>query len=190
MKWNLRRDTRKIHRIGAIIIALPFLIILITGLLLQVKKDVAWVQPISQVGVSNVPIISFEQILKISTSVPEAEITSWYDIDRLDVRPDKGMVKVRAINHWEIQIDTKTGDILQVEFRRSDIIEALHDGSWFTDATKYWIFLPSGFIVLVLWVTGIYMYFLPILNKRRNAKKLTRINEDSKNKFSSNLENT
>jgi len=179
MKWHTRRDSRKIHRIGAIIIALPFLVVLITGLLLQVKKDVSWVQPASQEGVSTIPSISFQQILEVVQSVPEAEIQTWEDIDRLDVRPDKGMVKVRAVNHWEIQIDTETAEILQVEYRRSDIIEAMHDGSWFADAAKYWIFLPTGFIVLVLWITGIYMYFIPALNKRRNQKRMAKIKQES-----------
>ncbi len=179
MKWHARRDSRKLHRIGAIIIAVPFLVVLITGLLLQVKKDVTWVQPASQEGISTIPSITFQQILEASKTIPEAQISSWDDIDRLDVRPDKGMVKVRANNHWEIQIDTHNGDILQVEYRRSDIIEAMHDGSWFADAAKYWIFLPTGIIVLVLWVTGIYMYFIPALNKRRNTKRLARIKIDS-----------
>lgn len=179
MKWHARRDSRKIHRIGAIIIALPFLIVLVTGLLLQVKKDITWVQPASQEGVSSIPSISFDQILEVSKTVEEAQISSWDDIDRLDVRPDKGMVKVRAVNHWEIQIDTETSEILQVEYRRSDIIEAIHDGSWFADTAKYWIFLPTGFIVLILWITGIYMYFIPALNKRRNAKRMAAIKEKS-----------
>ncbi len=179
MKWHARRDTRKIHRIGAIIIALPFLIVLVTGLLLQVKKDVSWVQPATQEGISTIPSITFDQILSVSKSVPEAEISSWDDINRLDVRPDKGMVKVRANNHWEIQIDTESAEILQVEYRRSDIIEAMHDGSWFADAAKYWIFLPTGVIILVLWLSGVYMYFIPTLNKRRNQKRMAKIKEVS-----------
>ncbi len=179
MKWHARRDSRKIHRVGAIVVALPFLIVLVTGLLLQLKKDVAWIQPQSQSGVASIPTLTFDQILEITKTVPEAEVNSWEDIDRLDVRPDKGMVKVRAVNHWEIQIDTQTGDILQVEYRRSDIIEALHDGSWFADAAKYWIFLPAGIIVLVLWITGIYMYFIPALNRRRNAKRMSEIKSKS-----------
>jgi hypothetical protein len=89
------------------------------------------------------------------------------------------MVKVRSLNNWELQIDTETAEILQIEFRRSDIIEAMHDGSWFADAAKYWIFLPTGVFVLALWVSGMYLYFIPLLNKRRNAKQLLKVNEDS-----------
>lgn len=172
MSWHARRDNRKIHRWGAIIIALPFLIVLITGLFLQVKKEFAWIQPPTQEGVSTDLEITFDEILAISSTIDKAGITKWSDIDRLDVRPDKGVVKVRGVNNWEIQIDTKTGDVLQVEFRRSGIIEALHDGSWFHDSAKLWIFLPSGIIVTILWITGIYMFFIPYLQKRKNKKRL------------------
>ncbi len=181
MSWHARRDSRKIHRWGSIIIAIPFLIVLVTGLFLQLKKDVSWIQPSSAEGISTTPSISFNEILEASKSIPEAEIFSWEDINRLDVRPDKGMVKVRANNHWEIQIDTETGTILKAEYRRSDIIEALHDGSWFHDAAKLWIFLPTGIIVTVLWITGIYMFFIPMLNKRRNRMRKEQLQEDSNN---------
>lgn len=76
------------------------------------------------------PTLSFAEVLEIAKSAPEAEILSWDDIDRLDVRPDKGMLKVRSKNRWEVQVDTATGEILQVAFRRSDLIESLHDGSF------------------------------------------------------------
>jgi uncharacterized iron-regulated membrane protein len=175
MAWHMRRDSRKIHRWGAIIVALPFLVVLITGLLLQVKKEVAWVQPPSQTGVSTNPQISFDEILEVSRSVSEAGIQDWTDIDRLDVRPDKGIVKVRGVNNWEIQIDTQTGDVLQVAFRRSNIIEALHDGSWFHDSAKLWIFLPSGIVVTILWITGIYLFAIPYLSKRKNRKRFEKL---------------
>ncbi|HCD51195.1 MAG TPA: hypothetical protein DEQ34_02010 [Balneolaceae bacterium] len=179
MSWHARRDTRKIHRWGSIIIAIPFLIVLITGLMLQLKKDVSWIQPASARGESEIPTITFDQILTSARSVPEAGITDWDDIDRLDVRPDKGIVKVRANNHWEIQIDTHTGAVLQSEYRRSDIIESMHDGSWFHEKAKLWIFLPSAIIVTILWITGIYMFFIPYLNKRRNRKRMEHVKEES-----------
>lgn len=172
MSWYARRDLRKIHRWGALLIALPFLIVLITGLILQVKKEVAWVQPPSQQGVQTVPTLAFDDILNTVREVPEADVNSWQDIDRLDVRPDKGIVKVRAINNYEIQLDTHTGEVLQVAFRRSDIIEAIHDGSWFHDKAKLWLFLPSGIVVTILWITGIYLFFLPYYAKWKNRKRM------------------
>lgn len=173
---NTRRDFRKIHRWGAILIALPFLIVLISGLFLQVKKEFSWIQPETQTGsiAYQNPGISFEQILEISKSDDKANINSWEDVDRLDVRPDDGIVKVRSTKKWELQIDLGNGEILSSMKRRSGIIESLHDGSWFHDQAKLWIFLPSGVIVTILWITGIYLFFLPYFAKRQNRKRMKR----------------
>ena len=169
-KWHSRRDTRKIHRWGALLVSIPFLIVIITGLLLQLKKEVEWIQPNTEEVAIDTLSIRFSDILSISQGVLEAQIKDWSDIDRLDVRPDKGIVKVRAKNRWEIQIDLERGTILKTAYRRSDIIEQLHDGSWFHDAAKLLVFLPSGVIVLILWVSGMYLFFVPILVKRSRRR--------------------
>jgi len=174
MNWHPRRDLRKLHRWGAILIALPFLIVLITGLLLQVKKEFDWIQPPSKAGsISNLtPAIDFKNILEVSKSVEEAGISSWENIDRLDVRPDKGIVKVRSNKGWELQIDLGTGMVLSSNKRRADLIESIHDGSWFHDRAKLWVFLPSALVVTILWITGIYLFLLPYFAKRQNRKNL------------------
>lgn len=160
------RLNRKIHYWGAIISALPVLIIIGSGIVLMFKKDVAWIQPPTAQAEGGEPSIGFARILEAASSVPEAGITSWDDIDRLDVRPGKGIIKVRAENRWEIQIDHQSGEVLQVAYRRSDLIESIHDGSFFHDSVKMWIFLPSALILFVLWVTGIYLFFQPMLARR------------------------
>jgi len=174
MSWHTRRDFRKIHRWGALLIALPFLIVLITGLFLQVKKEFSWIQPPSQKGSISyqTPEVGFDRILEISKSDSEANISSWEDVDRLDVRPDDGVVKVRSVEGWELQIDLGTGAILSSMMRRSDIIESIHDGSWFHDQAKIWIFLPSAIVVTILWITGIYLFFLPYFAKWQNRKRM------------------
>ena len=167
-KFNWNKWTRKTHYWGSFIVLLPVLIIIVTGIFLQLKKDVVWIQPGTTTGqISNDPSISFEQILDIAKTIKEAEISSWEDIDRLDVRIGKGIVKVRGNNRWEIQIDTHSGEVTQVAYRRSDLIEQIHDGSWFHDKVKLWIFLPSGIILFVLWITGFYMFLLPYIVKWR-----------------------
>jgi len=163
---------RRIHYWASFIVAVPILIIIVSGLFLQTKKQFEWIQPGEVRGVSKTPELSMQQILDASKSVSEAEIETWEDINRLDVRPSKGMVKVRAENDWEIQIDLKTGEVLQTAYRRSDLIESIHDGSFFHDYVKLWLFLPSGIVLLVLWITGIYMFVLPywVRRKRRQPK--------------------
>lgn len=172
IKWN--RWSRKVHYWGALIIALPVLIVIVTGLILQVKKEFTWVQPATMKGQGDIPTVQFEEILAVAQSVPIAEINGWEDVDRLDVRPGKGVVKIRSNNKWEIQSDLQTSEVLQVAFRRSDTIEAIHDGSFFHENAKLWLFLPSAVILLILWITGIYMFILPYrvkLNRRMKKQK-------------------
>ena len=114
--------------------------------------------------------LSFNRILDIATTVPEAGIKAWKDIDRLDVRPGKGVVKVRAKNRWELQIDTTNGVVLQVAVRRSDLIESIHDGSFFHESFKLWVFLPAAIVLAGMWGTGIYLFLFPYIS-RRNRKK-------------------
>ena len=158
--------SRKLHRWGAIAAALPLLIVIGSGVLLQLKKDWAWVQPPTQRGVGELAL-TFDEILAVAVEVEEAGWSGWDDIDRLDVRPDRGVEKVRGNNRWEVQIDTSTGEVLSSTYRRSDLIESIHDGSWFHDAAKLWIFLPSGVILFALWITGMYLWILPIWTRRR-----------------------
>lgn len=167
IRWWLNRWTRRLHRWGAILTLAPLVVVITTGILLQVKKQVPWVQPPTQRGSPNTPNVSFDRILEIARGIEHSAVDSWQDIDRLDVRPDKGVVKIRARSRWEIQIDAATGEILQVAYRRSDLIESLHDGSFFGDAAKLWIFLPSGLILLGLWLTGAYLWLVPIVSRRR-----------------------
>lgn len=172
MKFSkLNRD---VHRWGSIVIAIPLLVIVVTGGILQLKKDVAWIQPSTRSGSTTALSISFDQILEATKQVPESEVASWEDIDRLDVRPSKGMLKVRCKNRWEIQLDTETAELLQVAYRRSDLIEGIHDGSFFHDLAKLWLFLPVAVVLVMLWVTGIYLFFLPYYAKWNRRRKNAR----------------
>lgn len=161
---------RKVHYWVSIAIALPLLLIIATGVLLQVKKDIAWIQPPERTG-DGAPGVSFESVLAATAAVPEASVRDWTDIQRIDVRPDKSLLKVTARNGWEIQLDVSDGRVLQSAPRRSDLIEALHDGSWFGSAVKRWVFLPSAVLLLFLWATGIYLFLLPQLRRRGSASR-------------------
>jgi uncharacterized iron-regulated membrane protein len=161
MAVNWRVAMRKAHRWGAILVALPFLLVIVTGILLQLKKELSWVQPPTQRGQGKAPAISFDAILAAARGHPEAGIQEWGDVDRIDVQPSRGLAKVTSKSRWEVQVDLKTGGVLQAAYRRSDLIESLHDGSWFHDSAKLYVFLPAGVAVLGLWFTGIYLFVLP-----------------------------
>ncbi len=169
---SLTTLNRKIHHWGSIIIAVPLAIVLVTGALLLLKKDVDWIQPPTVKGEQKGVSIDFDRILDVARTVPEAGIETWSDVDRLDVRPGKGMVKVRAENRWEIQLDANTGAVLHVAYRRSDLIESIHDGSFFSEHAKLWVFLPSALAVIGLWITGMVLFFHPYLVKARKRRSL------------------
>jgi len=162
--------TRRLHRWGAIAIGLPLLCVIGSGLLLQVKKQVPWVQPTEMRTDGPAPGVAWGVILAAAQGIPEAGVRSWEDVDRVDVRPGKGILKVITTSRWELQMGLADGRVLQVAYRRSDLIESLHDGSFFGDAAKLWIFLPSGLVLFALWATGLYLWLLPWLTKRKRAR--------------------
>jgi hypothetical protein len=113
---------RKLHYWGAAIIALPLLLLIVSGLLLQMKKHWAWVQPVEHRGSVKAPVIELSDILKSikEHQHPNVNVQSWEDIKRLDVRPDRGVAKATLQNDYEVQVDTGTGRVMHVAYRRSD----------------------------------------------------------------------
>ena len=117
------------------------------------------------------PRLTLGDVMSVVRDVPEADVDEWSDIDRIDVRPAKGVAKVRCVNYWEVQVDLSSGRVLSSTWRRSDLIESLHDGSFFADAAKLWVFLPNGLILLGLWVSGMWLWYLPFRSRRRRLKR-------------------
>ena len=68
-KWS-----RKLHRWGAVLTALPVLIVICTGLLLQVKKQFEWIQPATAKGSGGELTSSFDQILEATRTSPWASL--------------------------------------------------------------------------------------------------------------------
>ncbi|HVF39678.1 MAG TPA: hypothetical protein VM939_07235, partial [Gemmatimonadaceae bacterium] len=169
MRFNVL--TRKTHYWAAILVALPVLVIISPGLLLQLKKQWSWVQPVEQRGSGTTPNIDLNGILASVQGVPALGVKGWDDINRLDVRPGRGMVKVWLQSGWEAQVDLGTGRVLQTAYRRSDLIESIHDGSFFAgDLSKLGLFLPSGAALLIMWLTGMWMFWLPFSVKRKRRR--------------------
>ena len=155
-KKNAALQNRIVHRWLAIIITLPMIFILITGIFLQVRKPVDWIQPPAMKGSEKYqPTIALEQVLTEIKTIPEMQVDNWSDIKLLDLRPKKGIIKVRNHNELETQVDATTGEILQVAQRRNDFITKMHDFSaWHA---RLWLGLPVRIGFLVLFLTGVYL---------------------------------
>ena len=162
---------RKVHYWAAFGTAIPLVVIIVTGLLLQMKKHWTWVQPAEQRGSATAPVVSLEDVLTSVRNVQELNVTGWDDVNRIDLRPGRGVAKVWLNSGWEAQVDLGTGAVLQVAYRRSDLIESIHDGSFFAgDWTKLGLFLPTGIGLLLLWIGGLWMWWVPYHAKRERRR--------------------
>jgi len=171
VKFNILN--RKTHYWASFAAAVPLFVMICSGLLLQSKKHWTWVQPAEQRGTGSVPAIDLEAILASVKQARDLDVRSWDDVNRLDVRPGLGLVKVWLNSGWEVQVDLGTGRVLQTAFRRSDLIESIHDGSFFAgDWTKLGLFLPAGLVLLLLWLSGLWMWWVPFIAKRRRPVRL------------------
>lgn len=161
------------HKWVGIIIAVLILNTSVTGILLLYKKQYDWLQPPSADATSPGTLsVSFDEILEsVRTNAPEAGLTSWDDIDRLDVRPDKGLVKVRGLNRWEVQVDGSTGEVLQVMYRRSDLIEQIHDGSFFAGWFHDWLMPAFAVSLIFMTFSGFWIWLEPKYRRAQRKKK-------------------
>lgn len=170
-RLRLYHLNRKTHYWASVVVAVPVLIIICSGLMLQLKKHWTWVQPEEKRGTGTSPAIDLEGILAAMQQVPDMNVRGWSDVNRLDVRPGRGVVKVWLHNGWEVQVDLGTGKVLHAAYRRSDLIESIHDGSFFGgEITKLGLFLPAAVALLVMWATGLWIFLHPFLAKRRRRK--------------------
>lgn len=168
---RLNVANRRVHYWLACALLMPGLLVVSSGLLLQLKKQLAWVQPPEQRGSTDTPRIPLDGVLEAARRVPGAGVATWADVQRIDLRPGRGLAKVWTASGFEVQVDLGTGAVLQSAYRRSDLIESLHDGSFFGDVTKLVLFLPAGGVLLMLYLTGGWMLLQPWLARRRVAAR-------------------
>jgi hypothetical protein len=169
-KWI--RWLRKIHRYTGIFLFAFFLLIGITGLLLGWKKQTGLLPPTAK-GVSSDAAnwMSFDSLALIASKYLTDSVSPDLStkLDRIDVRPDKGIAKMLYANHyWEVQMDCTTGRVIQTGERNSDFIEHLHDFSIFdrkiktgTDVIKLFYTSIMGLAVITFSITGFWLWYGP-----------------------------
>ncbi len=172
---------RKWHRLTCIFSLTFFLVIAITGLLLIWKKNsngylLSPTLTGSGLIVENWVSIDSLQKSAISflTKYKHGENTT---VDRIDIRPDKGIAKITFKKHYSaIQIDLTNGKALLLETRRADFIEQLHEGSlfdriWGTNFIKLFYGSMVGFTLIFLSVSGFFLWSNPGRIKKIKFKK-------------------
>lgn len=177
---SILRSVRKIHRTLGASLFILFLVISLTGLLLGWKKNSGgYILPKSYHGTSTnlgdwLPIDSLHTIA-CKTLHDSVNSNLSLELERIDARPNKGMVKFVFIDHyWGIQIDGSTGEVLHIEKRRSDFIENIHDGSildyLFETNTEFLKLIYTsimGMSLLGFTVTGFWLWYGPKRMRRK-----------------------
>jgi len=149
---------RKIHHWVSALVLVPSVLIFSTGILLQLRQDVEWIQPkVRQGSTPGLPSIPWARAFESVRKVEAAGIRTWGDISSVDIKPAKGVMSFRAKSGFEVQIDATTGEVLTAGPRRTGFLIELHQGSYFHPRVMNWIFLPVGVGLLVLSMTGMLL---------------------------------
>ncbi len=172
---KILRAARRYHRYIGIFLLVLVLISAFTGILLAWKKQSALLQPPTLKGAGG-ELTEWRPLAELAAIARQAFVAKYPDqkdnnIDRIDVRPSKGIVKVLfEKGWWEVQVDGVTGEALSISKRHSDWIEALHDGSIISEGFKLLSMNILGFGLLFLLITGFFLWYGPkrlrILKKR------------------------
>ena len=166
------RQFRSIHKWIGISVALFMLVASITGVMLGWKKNVELLQPATLKGgtLDVTKWVNFEKISQSALSAIDSVTNEKNSIDRLDVRFDKGIIKVLFTKgYWEAQVDAATGKTLSVAQLHADWIEHIHDGSIINDFFKLIYTNYIGFGLLFLSITGFWLWYGP--KRIRKAKQ-------------------
>lgn len=137
------------------------LVLSISGILLNHKRALGLMP-----DVSNQPSGEFADALPMAELVrlagaaaPQAAAAG---VDRLDVRPRSGLMKVRFRDDvvTEVTVDINSGSVLHVGLRNDVFLEKLHSGEIFGDK---WILLSdfAAVVLVVLIISGYWLWLFP-----------------------------
>lgn len=138
------------------------LLVSVTGVLLNHKRPLGLMP-----DVSHRPSGSFQAALPLAELARRAEAAvgpsvAVAGIDRMDVRPDDGLVKVRFNDRavQEVDLDLNTGRVLHVGERNDVFLEKLHSGEVFGDG---WVLLSdaSAVMLALLLLSGYWLWLFP-----------------------------
>ncbi|MFO7767390.1 MAG: PepSY-associated TM helix domain-containing protein [bacterium] len=138
------------------------LVLAVTGFLLNHKRPLGLMPDVSSPGIEDVrEVLTLNELTAAAlAAVPGPAADA--GIDRMDVRLDKGLVKVRFDDRTvtEVTLDLRTAEVLERGERNDVFIEKLHSGEVFGDA---WVLLSdAGAVALVLLlVSGYWLWLYP-----------------------------
>jgi uncharacterized iron-regulated membrane protein len=173
------RQTRTLHRWTGVVLAIFFIIIAVTGLLLATKSTLGWIRP-PEANAEKVEslagVVSVDAAAQAAFAQNLPELKTAKDIDRIDYRPKLNIYKVLSKEGYhEVQVDGKTGKVIQVSQRVDQLAEDIHDLSFFSDALSKYGLPIVALGLLTLSISGIAIWAVPVLRKRKYLAEKTKV---------------
>ncbi len=142
---------RKQHRVVAIVITLPLIVISLSGIVLQLRNQFETIQPkaVSAELTSGASFVTFERIIQDHGGD---------NIDQIILRPGKKNLSLRMKDGMEVQIHPQTGEVMKKAMRMTNLLIDIHQGTWLGAFGQYVLHLPTGLGLFFLIISGIVIY--------------------------------
>ncbi|MCO4781754.1 MAG: PepSY domain-containing protein [Candidatus Cloacimonetes bacterium] len=153
------KSMRKLHRVIGLLVTIPMIITICTGLMLIMRSYFPWVQPKTIKQEIPKTWLSLEATTKLLVANPKTQVKDWSDISYFKITPSKGVIQVRTKQGLQVQMNGETGKILEIAPRRTSLIVKIHEGSYWSPKVRDFIVMPSAFGLLLLALSGLLLLF-------------------------------
>jgi hypothetical protein len=170
---SMSRTAFYVHLWIGVIFTAALIVISVTGMLLNHKRGLGLMpdvphEPTAPFNTS-ITLDSLATVALVAVTPAGQERGTHADIDRMDVRPRNGYVKVRMrdASSTEVTVDIANGRVLHVGPRGDVFLEKLHSGEIFGSV---WTILSDGAAIAIAAtiVTGYWLWLAP---KRRRTRE-------------------
>jgi hypothetical protein len=164
---TLSRASYYLHLWGGVVATVSLVVIAVTGVLLNHKRPLGLMPDVPGVADALPSALGLDSLAAIAVVAAGAEARVGgraAAIDRMDVRPRSGYVKVRLRDPQatEVTIALASGRVLHVGPRRDVYLEQLHSGEVFG---SWWVLLSdvAALLLVLTLITGLWLWIAPRL---------------------------
>ena len=142
-------NIRALHRKLSLYTFIPLGIILVSGIVLQLRNQFEWIQPsLIETKADQSPLLAPQALIQ-KLNLNEKEI------EQIIYKPSKNNASVRLKSGEEIQLNAQTGDVLKRAIRRTNLLIDIHQGSILGPFGQYGIYLLTSLGMIILYMTGL-----------------------------------
>jgi uncharacterized iron-regulated membrane protein len=162
---------RSIHRTVGLAGSLCMLTLSATGFVLALKAELPNVRPPTRSYKGEPDIASMvhpSDALQAATALGLDGLEGIKDVGRFEYHAKGHVYKVLSkTNYHEVQVDGATGEVVQVSRRNDQMFEDIHDLSFLHPSLRTYVLPFVAASLFVLGVTGVWMYFVPVVRRAR-----------------------